>query len=442
MARAPQTTILSRAVRFFEHDLWDAGTARASGAAGAAVQALRVAVLTVEGFLDDLCLLRASALTYATLMALVPVLALAFAILRGLGWRGERLESLILTKVTVLSPEAIESVVAYIDNTNVAGLGALGGIVLILTFVSVMGNIEASMNAIWGRTPPRPWLRKLSDYLAVLVAGPLLLGGAISATAVLQSNASVVWLAGQEGGGLFLSALAMVAPFVIVWALFTLLYIFVPNTRVEFGAALIGAIVAGTVWQLTQSAYVSFQFGMSKYNAIYGAMAQIPILMAWMYVSWVIVLAGAELAAAVQNLGAHSEERRRRVVGYGHREYLGLAMVAELAAAAHARSAPPTVEQLSARLAMPVRTVRELMADLGDAGLVHLGGGDQALCFLSLAPASLPVVRVLEVLRGATPATAGDAEEPANARVAELLETLREGRDSALEGVSVASLVA
>jgi membrane protein len=143
--------MLERVGKFFLEDLWAADSDASNARLGRrTLGILRVAVLAFEGFVEDLCLLRASALTYASLLAFVPVLALSFAVLRGLGWSGDRLEAAILEKVTLASPQAIDTIVSYIDNTNVAGLGALGGIFLVVTFVSVMSNIEASMNAIWG----------------------------------------------------------------------------------------------------------------------------------------------------------------------------------------------------------------------------------------------------------------------------------------------------
>ncbi len=405
-----------------------------------AIQALRVAVLTVEGFLDDLCLLRASALTYASLMALVPVLAISFAVLRGLGWRGARLETLILEKLTILSPEAISTVVSYIDNTSLTGLGIFGGILLLAIFLSLMSNIEHSFNAIWGSPPPRSWLRKASDYLGLSVAAPLLLASATSITAALRRDAFVQSLEATWGlGGLLEASMAMAAH-VLVWLLFAFLYMFVPNTKVRLFPAVLGAVVAGSIWELTQAAYINFQIGVANYNAIYGAMAQLPVLMAWVYVSWVIVLLGAELVAAVQNLGFYSHERRTAKSGYALRERLGLSICAELARAAHACSPTPTVEDLAHKLDAPVKNIREIVNDMIAGGLLHFGGEDGELCFLSLAPSRIQVSRVLDLLRGADQLALQADAGAGTAKVADLCEQLDSHRMQAVSGATIADL--
>ncbi len=440
MASSTPAKLVERAGKFLLEDLWEVGSSGLSGVRRPIIQTLRVLFIAVEGFLDDLCLLRASALTYASMLALVPVLGISFAFLRGLGWHGERLELLILERVTVLSPEATAAVVSYIDNTNLAGLGVLGGAALLIIFVSVMNNIEQSLNAIWGGAEQRSWPRRISNYLAMMVLGPILIASAASLSAAVRSNAAIEWLASTAGlSTAFEWSLAMAA-YVAGWLLFVLLYLLVPSTRVRLLPALIGGIAAGTTWQLTQIAYINFQVGMARYNAIYGALAQLPILMVWIYVSWVIVLAGAELAVAVQNVGIYSHDRRARRAGYALRERVGLCVVSELAAAAHARSPAPTVEQIARSLDVSIRTVGEAVAALVEGGLVHFGGDTHSVCFLSLAPASIPLRRVLDLLRGDSGGSSG--VEPDNTAVLRYLEALGNARGEAVGDATVADLLA
>ncbi len=433
--------LVERASKFLLEDLWSGGVSGASAFRGGLIGLLRVCVITVESFNKDLCLLRASALTYATLMAFVPVLAISFAFLRGFGWSGDRLEELILGKVTLLSPEAVSVVVSYVDNTNIAGLGVVGAAVLLITAVSVMSNIEHSINAIWGSPPRQNWLRKTSDYLAVIIAAPLMLALGTSMTAALNSDSTIGWLRSLSGVGALLESVLAFSAYAVVWVLFALLYAFVPNTKVRLLPAAIGGIIAGTTWQLTQMAYINFQFGVAKYNAIYGAMAQLPILMAWVYVSWVIVLLGAEIGVAVQHLSVYSQERRASGAGYALREYLGLRVVGRMAEAAHARAAAPTVEELSRGLDVPQRTVREIVEALREGGLMHFGGSDQTLCFLSLAPSSVPVRRVLDVLRGGSAVDGTEAADGSGGKVEALVKELEGARSSALGEATVADLV-
>ncbi|MFQ5477924.1 MAG: YhjD/YihY/BrkB family envelope integrity protein [Candidatus Binatia bacterium] len=392
--------LLHRWMEFLGEEIWKDGIERASRMRAGIVTVVRVAVITAEGFWNDLCMLRASALTYSSLLALVPVLALAFAILRGLGWHGDRLAKLILEKVTVLTPTAVETIVRYVDNTNVSALGAVGGAVLLLTFISVMANIESSFNAIWGNVGQRSLSRKISDYFGVMVVAPVLLALATSLTAGLQNNAMFGWLRGAVPLGSAVNLLMALSAWFTVWLLFGLILMFMPNTRVRVLPALIGGVVAGTLWQGTQWAYIAFQVGVARYNAIYGALAQLPILIVWIYLSWMILLFGAELSFAVQNLSLYSHDRGTAAGGYAFRELLGLSIMARLSAAATGDDDSPTLEDLARELDAPLRELRELLTAFGVAGLVHWGGEGGERCFLSLAPQSIELSEVIRVLRG------------------------------------------
>jgi membrane protein len=421
--------------------LWSAGIGGASRFRRAAVTVARVGYITVEGFVQDLCLIRASALTFASLMALVPTLAIGFALLRGLGWSGARLETWILSKATILSPEAIELVVSYIDNTNFAGLGAIGGSVLLVTFISVLTNIEASFNAIWGNAAPRAFMRRIIDYCGVLVVAPILLILTTSMTAMVSGSSVFGWFSARFDVEGTADRFVGYGIYGVVWLLFAFLYVYIPNTRVRIVPALIGGIIAGSVWQLTQWAYIRFQVGMANYNAIYGAMAQLPVLMMWFYVSWVIVLFGAEIAFAVQNLRSYSLDRRaREAKGQAMREFVGLSVVRELARAASGRTEAPGIDALGASLDLPGRTVRDVVGELAKAGLIHTSEQNAGACYLSLAPSEVPVTRVLEVLRGRAPDGPRSGDGEGAARIQVLLREAAAAQGRALSHLTLADL--
>ena len=434
---------VERLARLLFEELWAAGSGGASRFRRFLVVAGRVCFITVEGFYQDLCMLRASALAFASLLGLVPVLAVAFAVLRGLGWSGERLESLILGSVTILSPEAIRVIVSYIDHTNFAGLGVIGGSLLFVTVISLLTNVEVSFNTIWGGVPARPLWRRASNYLAVVVVAPILLAVATSMTAAVQSSSAIAWLSRLSGVGPTIDYFLKWAAAGVVWLLFAFLYLVIPNTKVRVVPALIGGLAAGSVWQLTQWAYISFQIGVANYNAIYGALAQLPLLMAWFYVSWVIVLFGAEIAFAVQNVAHYSQERRTAPVqGHALLEYAGVCVARELARAAYGRTEAPTVESLAVALDVPVRLVRRIVEALSSAGYVHLSSDSPERCHLSLAPDRITVAGVLDVLggkarRGPVPGNGGDEDA-----IAGLLIEVQAARDEALAGKTLADLAA
>ncbi|GAB4246793.1 MULTISPECIES: YihY/virulence factor BrkB family protein [Deferrisoma] len=282
---APDTRRPSLAERL-EAFLWDsAGTGRFASV-------VRTVLITGWKFRADRGFLRASALTYSTLLSLVPLLALAFSVLKGLGVQ-RRLEPLILRHLAAGNTEIASRVLEYVERTKVGSLGAVGLVALIVTAVAVIGNVELSLNDIWQVRRGRSPVRKVADYLSMLILGPVLLFASISLTTSLQSPAVLERL--QVLGPVLRGGLRLL-PFAAVWVAFTALYVILPNRKVPIRSALVGGVVAGTMWQVAEWAYIEFQIGVAKYNAIYGAMAQLPLLFVWLYFSWCIVLWGAELA--------------------------------------------------------------------------------------------------------------------------------------------------
>ncbi len=443
MSQASPLRAVERAGRFLLVELWTIGTEGASRFTRVLVSAVRVGFITIEGFFQDLCLVRASALTFASLMALVPTLALAFAVLRGLGWRGDRLEELILSRATLLSPDAIELIVSYIDNTSFAGLGVIGGSILFMTFVSVMTNIEGSFNAIWDDASPRTFARRITDYFSVLLVAPILLVVATSLTAAVRSSRGMEAIAMYYGVGAATEMLLAYAAYGVMWLLFAFLYMAIPNTRVRLVPALTGGIIAGSIWHLTQWTYIQFQFGVGNYNAIYGAMAQLPLLMAWVFVSWVIVLFGAEISFAVQNVMSYSRERRRSSVkGHALRERAGLSIAAELAMAAAGKRDAPTIEDLASHMDVPQRVIREILTALSADGLVHLSDETPERCYLSLSPGKIGLSRVLDLLRGGRAEMLELAHDDGDDdHVRALLRDLTDARDTRIGERTLADLV-
>lgn len=263
---------------------------------------VRILKMAASGFLEDRCMLRASALTYTTLLSLVPFLTIAFAVLKGLGFK-DRLELLLLERFTPASQEVIGRIMDYVDRTNASSLGVFGTVGLLLTAVMTMRNMEAAFNKIWKVAKGRGWVSTVTNYVSVLVIVPICGLVALSLTTYFNSPGIVermesVWLLAD-----FHRLLIRWSPFVILWVAFTACYVFVPNTKVRLTSAVLGGALAGVLWQVVQGAYVRYQFGVARYHAIYGALSQLPILMVWIYASWLIVLLGAEVARAHEEAG-------------------------------------------------------------------------------------------------------------------------------------------
>ncbi|MGD9765186.1 MAG: YihY/virulence factor BrkB family protein [Candidatus Binatia bacterium] len=252
----------------------------------------------VRRFYADQCLMRASALAYTSLLSMVPLFAIMFAALKGLGVQ-HRLETLLLSRLS-LSEDTTMAIIGYIDRTNVGTLGAIGAATLVLTVISVLGTIEASFNHIWRVPRERSVWRKVTDYLGVVLLTPFLLLAATALTSAGQVKTVVQWVLATGYVGTAAVWLLKLVPLAMNVIALGALYMIMPNRR---GAPLpiaVGALFAGIAWHLVQLAYVSLQIGVAQYDAIYGAVAQLPVTLVWLYVSWAVVLAGAELAAVLE----------------------------------------------------------------------------------------------------------------------------------------------
>jgi len=349
--------------------VWEQNPEELTWVKRALLRQLQMVVLVSRDFYGNRNLLRASALTYYTILSLVPLLALTFALLKAFGVQNQ-LEPLILEKLNVGDGHVAEAIVGYINNTQVAQMGAVGLVFLLIAVISLLTNIEAAFNDIWGVRTLRPLLRRFSDYLSVILVGPVLLIGAISMTSSLISHSFTQNLLEMQMIGSLIVFVLKVAPFIFMWLAFTLLYVFMSNIKVQWRAALIGGVVGGTLWQFAQLTYVHFQVGVARYNAIYGTMAALPIFMVWLYVSWVIVLFGLGVCYAKQNLRTGARDLRRDEVSRRSYEQVALALLVTLADRFHRGEPAINHDKLAKLLYVPPRLCRAILAQLEDLGLV------------------------------------------------------------------------
>jgi len=322
---------LYRRVRLsVESDVWRADLAATFRLGTVWVYPLRVLLIAIRGFLfEHQCLLRASALTYNTLLSLVPMVAFMLAFLKGLGVHN-LLEPLLYNVLSTGSEDTVRMLINFASKIEVRTLGGIGLATLVLTTVLQVGNVERALNEIWGVRTERPLMRKIADYASVLVLGPVALLLAIGINTRLHNPAFVSdWLGVRvigEAVTFFSTVLSTVLPYVALWLVFAFLYAFLPNTRVRVIPALIGGVVGGTLWQIAQWAYIEFQVGLANAQAIYGALAQLPVLMLWLYVSWVMTLIGAEVAYACQHVTTYFPARLVQSASFYVREWLAQAL--------------------------------------------------------------------------------------------------------------------
>lgn len=392
---------LGKIRQFLIYDLWRIDPGELTRWRVFWLRQTQVVWLVIRDFRIDNCMLRASALTYATLLSIVPLLALMFSLLKGLGVQNV-LEPFLIKNLAIGSQEAVAEIFRYIENTQFGRLGVIGLVVLVLTVLTLLSNIEKSFNHIWKVRETRTLLRRFADYFSVVLLSPLLLLAAVSISTSLQSQTLVLKLLETAYIGDAVLLLFKLTPFVVMWAAFLFLYLFMPNTQVRFRAALIGGIVGGTLWQVTQWGYVHFQVGVGKYNAIYGTMAALPIFMVWLYLSWMIVLFGLELSYAVQNIGTVRQEIDSRKINFACRQQLTLALLVATGETFYRGETAWSGEQIGRFLKLPPRVAAELLDDLVRLKLLAVlcDEGESGLRYQpGRALDALTIQEVFEILR-------------------------------------------
>ena len=360
----------------------------------------QLSALIGEGFVRDQLLLRANSLAYLTLLSIVPFLALAVALVDMIGDGHEvatRLVGLIGFSETIKT-----QLLDAVARLNFRAFGTIGGAILFATTVLAVGRVEQALNALWGATERRAWSRRIPDYLAVIVIAPLLVGVAIPLRVAFESQVVVrAALHYPALHFLYLSGLRY-APVLLVIAALVFLYWFLPNTRVRVRSALFGGVVAGVLFNFAQVAYVRLSVGANlRMGTAFAASAWVVLFLVWVYISWAIVLLGAEVAYAHQTLSLYRREVRGKGAGPAARETIGLAVALCCARAFRDSAAPWHPDALSDSLDVPLRAVREVLSALEEAKIVTGCGGDNEGCFQMARPAEqIRVSDVLLALRG------------------------------------------
>ncbi len=350
---------------------WPSAQQRSSGKARLP-RPVRVLVQAVRGFQENNCPLHASALTFYSILSIVPVLAMAFGIAKGFGF--ERLLERQIIEEFQGQQEVLTWVITFanrmLENTRGGLVAGLGVVVLFWSVVKVLSHIEHSFNAIWRVHETRSYWRKFSDYQAIMLISPLLMIMSSSATVFINTQVAIITervaLLDYFSGAIFFGL--KILPFCLIWFLFSFLYILIPNTRVKFSAGILAGVIAGTLYQLAQGAYIEFQVGVARHNAIYGSFTALPLFLVWLQISWLIVLFGAQFAFIQQNLENYEVDREwGRLSPYRLRLMTlkaGRLMVKNFAAG----YPPLTRIDLARQLSLPLHLVDRILQDLLESG--------------------------------------------------------------------------
>lgn len=345
--------------------------------------------------------LRAMSLVYTTLLSFVPLLAVSFSALKAFGVHNQ-VEPLLYSLVEPLGPrgeDIVINVLGFVENMKVGVLGAMGLALLFYTVISLIQKIENAFNYVWRTKSTRSLSRRFSDYLSVLMVGPILVFSAIGMTASVMNNAVMMKLMSIEPfGTLIVFATKLVPYFFIIFA-FTFVYMFVPNTRVRFSSALVGAVVGGVLWQTTGMLFASFAAGSTKYDAIYSGFAILIIAMIWLYLCWLILLFGAQIAYFYQHPEQIRLGSRELTLSNRLRERLTL-LIMTLITDSYCNDKPAwTLDSLSRRLQLPGSSVVEILDILRGNELVVESAHEPPQYLPCHDPDSITVADVLRAAR-------------------------------------------
>lgn len=450
-----------------QHELWI--DRQATSAGGELLRSTgRTIVLAVRGFAADQCMLRARALTYITVLSLVPLLAFSFSVIKGFGLHARLIETtidpflnrtfgplLVEGQVPIAGESshgmriAIAQVLDLVNQTDVSRLGAIGLVFLIYTVVNLLGTIERSFNVIWRVPRARSLVRKITDYLAMVLIAPLFLFTATALTTAAQASALDTFLGKQLGLSTVVELVLASAPVLALWGGFTFIYLALPNARTRWSSALLAGLVAALLWQITLVLHVRFQIGLARYNAIYYSFAAIPIFLVWVQISWVTVLFGAELCVAHQGGLRRAQALDRRTPDQSVKEHVALAAATRIGASFLAGEEPWTAERLARDLHVPLATLDPALSALVEHRILSLAQGPHG-AKVYLPAQDLDQTRVVDVLDATrhTPAAehaASDiaADPEVERALAGLSEAARESRhNDTLKNIAQASIAA
>ncbi|SFR55863.1 tRNA-processing RNAse BN [Marinobacter daqiaonensis] len=343
--------------------------------------------------------LHAMSLVYTTLLSIVPLMALSFSVLKALGVH-ERIEPFLYQFFQPLGPQGVEladKVLTFVDNVKVGVLGSVGLALLVYTVVALVQKVERSFNMIWRVPDMRSLGERFSNYLSVIMIGPLLMVSAIGISATIFSSAVVQQLIAIEPFGTAVLMISRLMPVLLVVGAFTFAYVLIPNTNVKLRYALIGGLIAGVAWQTAGLVFASFVAGSAKYAAIYSSFAIGIILLIWLYINWMILLLGSSIAFYLQNPGSVSK-RREVDLSPELQEQVALVLMWKVCKPFSEGNKAPQQEKLEQEMRVPGEVTRRISDKLIRQGLLNLAGssGDR------LVPGrALELIRVGDVLDAA-----------------------------------------
>jgi len=366
---------ISRAAHFLSCGLWRVRVKREPFLKAFGIRILRALVHSGRGYHSDRCQLRASALTYYTLMSIVPMLAMAFGVAKGFGleeWLQQKLTNIEGQKVVMT--QLITFAKTMLSTTSGGLVAGVGVIVLVWSVISMLGSIEHSFNAIWGVKRDRHIGRKFTDYFSFVILGLLLFIAFSSAMVMVNERVQSVVASVETLHAVapVISALLQCSSFVLIWLLCSFIYLFMPNTKVKYLPGIAAGVITGTLLRLLFWGYITSQIGVASYGKVYGSFAALPLFLVLVQFMWMVLLYGAELAFAFQNVDTYEFEQDCIEASPAFKRLLTLRILQAIVHRFAAGEPPMDSAGIAAQLDIPIRLVRQLTFDLVECGLLNI----------------------------------------------------------------------
>ncbi len=399
------TKVREKISRFFRYRIWETPPNNKTSLKSALFYICRVFFALQRDFRQKQLTLYATSLVYTTLLSLVPLLAVSFSVLHAFGIHN-KIEPLLFNLMAPLgdkAPEITNNILTFVENINVGVLGAIGVTILLYTTISTISKIETAFNYIWKQTKPRPWLRRVTDYLSVLTFGPVLVLSAIGLIASMSNNALTQALLSIEPIGSILIYSGQLTPYFLIIAAFTFVYVFIPNTRVSLKAAFLGAVIAGVTWKCAGWLFALFVTSSTNYDAIYSSLGILLFFIIWLELSWLILLIGAQLSFYFQNPQFMKTGLAHPRLTPSTRELLGLYTM-DLIIARHNTTHPPLhIEEISRALVIPNPVIEELLNAFVDDKIIIKSAEHPHAYLLARAPEHISIYQVIHAIRQHSP---------------------------------------
>jgi membrane protein len=404
------------------------------------VRAARTLILVVRDALGGELTMRAMSLVYTSLLSLVPLLALSFSILKGFGVQNQLNETLRASLAPLGEEKALElteNIIGFVNNMNVGVLGAVGLLFLIYTVVSLMQKIENSFNHVWRIRTPRTFGERFTTFLSAVTVGPLLVFSAIAVTGSVMNTTLMAYLQEIALIGPAIQIAARLVPFALIISAFTFLYIFIPNTRVRLGAAFVGGLVAGVLWEMLSFGFATYAAGASSYQLVYATFATAIFFMIWLYLNWMILLIGASIAFYHQHPAIISSGLQEIHLNPVLSSRYALSLLTRIGKRFYDKGPAYSLAELSAAYDVPVHVLEGCLALLVSIGLLAETDDPDQTYVPTVPFDTTTVAEVLQRIDNFQPSGTYAPPMITEEQVSAIEDAGRRARDQALSGLTL-----